>query len=292
MQSIATEVFDSKKEKLKTEIEDECEYQVYIQSVEIEQTFEKFKKELKRKGETTEYKKLIKEQCGESLKSCNETMRDEIKSRDDQIDALKKENLKMKRSLEKMQLHLSCKDAEIEGLKLKLDKVEQNQYEKNVRIVGMPEEEGKSSDLDNIQKMAKTTFAMNVEKTDIVEIYRLGKVTSKKKNRDLIVKFRKKSMREQFFNNRKKLMPSEKKRNIFINDQLTDYRANIFFTARNLVKAQKLHSAWSQRGNILVRKDDSDKPTEIRSHRELAEIIGEPLNTIDEKPVDSSDEED
>ncbi len=43
MHSIAVEVFDEKKEKLKFDIEDDCEYQVYIQSVEIEQTFEKFK---------------------------------------------------------------------------------------------------------------------------------------------------------------------------------------------------------------------------------------------------------
>ncbi len=30
MKTIATEVFDEKKEKLREEIEDECEYQVYI----------------------------------------------------------------------------------------------------------------------------------------------------------------------------------------------------------------------------------------------------------------------
>ncbi len=277
--------------KLKTEIEDECEYQVYIQSVEIEQTFEKFKKELKRKGETVEYKKLIKEQCSESLKCCNETLREEMKSRDGQINDMKKENMKLKRSLEKMKFHLSCKEAEIEDLKLKLDQVEQNQYERNVRIVGFPEEEAGSSDLNNIQKMAKTAFDMSVEETDIAETYRLGKLSSNKKTRDLIVKFKKKSMRDQFFNSRKKLMLSEQRRNIFINDQLTDYRANTFFAARKLVKAQKLHSAWTQRGNILVRKEESDKPTHIRSHKELAEFIGEPLKTTDEKPTESSDED-
>ncbi len=275
MQSIAAEVFDSKKEKLKTEIEDECEYQVYIQSEEIEKTFEKFKKELKRKGETVEYKKLIKEQCDESLKSCNETLRDEMKSRDDQIEALKKENLKMKRSLEKIKFHLECKDVQIEEMKLKLDQVEQNQYDKNVRIVGMPEPNGEINDLESIQKLAKTTFAMNVEKNDVVEIYRLGKVTDRKKTRDLIVKFRKKSTRDQFYNNRKKLMPNEEQKNVFINDHLTEQRANIFFEARRLVKARKLHSAWSQRGNILVRTEETDKPRQIRSHKQLAEAIGE-----------------
>ncbi len=54
MKSIATEVFDEKKGALKSDIEEECEYQVYIQSVEIEETFEKFKDQLKLRAETTD----------------------------------------------------------------------------------------------------------------------------------------------------------------------------------------------------------------------------------------------
>ncbi len=291
MQSIAAEVFDSKKEKLKTEIEDECEYQVYIQSEEIEKTFEKFKKELKRKGETVEYKKLIKEQCEESLKSCNETLQDEIKSRNAQIEALKKENLKMTRSLDKMKFHLNCKDAKLEEMKLKLDQVEQNQYDRNVRVVGMPEQKDEINDLESIQKMAKTAFAMNVEKNDVVEVYRLGKVTERKKIRDLIVKFRKKSTRDQFYNSRKRLMHKEEQPNVFINDHLTEHRANIFFEARRLVKVRKLHSAWTQKGNILVRREESDKPKQIRSHEQLAETIGETENRILNPDEESSDED-
>ncbi len=291
MRNIAAEVFDAKKEKLRTEIEDECEYQVYIQSEEIEKTFEKFKKELKKKGETVEYRKVIKDQCDESLKSCNQTLMEEIKSRDEEIDALKKENLKMKRSLKKIQFHLSCKDAKIEELKLKLDQVEQYQYDRNVRIiVGLPEVDGES-DAENIQKMARTKLEMSVEKSDIVESYRLGKINNRKKTRDLIVKFKKKSTRDQFYNNRKKLTPNDEQQNVYINDQLTEHRASIFYEARNMVKAKKLHSAWTQRGNILIRNEDSDKPKQISSFKQLAEILGE-VHTEDIYNLESSDEED
>ena len=82
MTSIANEVFEARKEKLKSEIEEECEYQVYIQSVEIEQTFEKFQKQLKSRAETTDFKKIVEEQCSNTLDS-------KLKSANDEIEALR-----------------------------------------------------------------------------------------------------------------------------------------------------------------------------------------------------------
>ncbi len=95
--TIAAEVFDTKKGKLKDEIEDECEYQVYIQSVEIEQTFEKFQEQLKSRAETIDFKKIVQEQCIKTLNA-------EMISTKEEITALKTENLKMKRRLESCNL--------------------------------------------------------------------------------------------------------------------------------------------------------------------------------------------
>ncbi len=77
---------------------------------------------------------------------------------------------------------------------------------------------------------------------------------------------------------------------------MTEYRANLFFAASKLVKSKELHSAWSQRGNILVRKIESDKPRQIKLHKQLEELTGEcdegeqPLG--DEDAEDSYEEED
>ncbi len=160
-------------------------------------------------------------------------------------------------------------------MKIKIDEIEQEQHNKSVRIVGMPEEEDAESDIRNIQKLAATKFEMNLNKTDVRDIYRLGRVTAKKNCRDMIIKFKKKSARDQFYNNRKKLTSNSVQPNIYINEQLTEYRANLFFAARKLVKRRKLHSTWTQRGNVLVRKDESEKPKQIRHHKELSELTGE-----------------
>ncbi len=291
MKSIAAEVFDEKKGPLKSDIEEECEYQVYIQSVEIEQTFEKFQDQLKSRAETTDFKKIVEDQCSKTLSSAMQSSKEEI-------DALKTENMKMRRRLEKLQFNLSRKEAKIEELKLKIDEIEQSQYQKNVRIVGMPGDEGDGSDVKNIRKMAKTVLEMDVKETDIVETYRLGKVTEKKRNRDLIVKFKKKSTRDKFYSKRKNLVPKPDQINVFINEQLSEHRANIFFAARKLVKSKKLHSAWSQRGNILIRKEEGDRPKQISTHEQLRRIIGEPEieDEFDDISLDedlgSSDEED
>ncbi len=128
----------------------------------------------------------------------------------------------------------------------------------------------------SIQKMARSVLEMDVKETDIVEAYRLGKVTDKKKYRDLIIKFKKKTTRDQFYNKRKKLVPKQDQSNVYINEQLSEHRANIFFAARKLVKSKKLHSVWSQRGNILIRKDEDDRPRQISTHEQLRRITGEP----------------
>ncbi len=290
MKTIATEVFDDKKEKLREEIEDECEYKVYIQSVEIEQTFEKFKEDLKSRAETIDFKKIAKEQCITTTKS-------ELKSTTEEIEALKTVNARMKRKLERLEFALSCKDAKIEQLKTKMDEIEQNQYNRSVRIMGMPEDEGEESDIKSIQNIAKEKFEMNLKTTDVAEAYRVGRVNNKRKSRDVIVKFKKKSVRDQFYANRRKLIPGHDYQNIYVNELLTEHRANLFFAARKLVKSKKLHSAWSQRGNILIRKVEADKPKEIKLHKQLEEITGEfgdeaeqPL--CDDNYHDSCDEDD
>ncbi len=296
MHTIAVEVFDEKKEKLKSDIEGECEYQVYIQSVEIEETFEKFQEELKQRGETSELKKVVREQCIETLNTENNIMRKEMQALKEEICSMKTENKKMRRKLEKLQFQLQSREEKAEELKTKVDEIEQKQLERNVRIVGLPEENDGDTDLINIQKLARKELNMNLKQSDINDIYRVGKQNGKKKHRDIIIKFKQKTTRDQFYQNRKNLVHKEDQDPIYINEHLTENRANVFFAARKLVKGKKIHSAWSQRGNILIRKFEGDQPKQIRNHTELR-VFGhtaddtEGYSTI-ETELDSAEEED
>ena len=60
--------------------------------------------------------------------------------------------------------------------------------------------------------------------------------------------------------------------NIYINEHLTDHRKNVFFSTRKLFKKKNIFATWSQKGNILVRKTEDDRPVEIRSHQDLLQF--------------------
>ena len=60
--------------------------------------------------------------------------------------------------------------------------------------------------------------------------------------------------------------------NIYLNDRLTKHRQNVLFAARKLVKGKKLFAAWSQGGNILVRKTESSKILQVQDHDDLLKI--------------------
>ncbi len=61
------------------------------------------------------------------------------------------------------------------------------------------------------------------------------------------------------------------------------------------MKGKKIHSAWSQRGNILIRKSEGDQPKQIRNHQELS-IFGYNTDEIEDystlgTDVDSDEED-
>ncbi len=183
----------------------------------------------------------------------------------EEIASVKTENKKLRRKLEKFDFQLECRAEKDEELKIKVDEIEQKQLGRNVRIVGLPEDHEGNSDLVNIQKLARKEMEIDISKSDITDIYRVGKKTEKKKQRDVIIKFKQKSVRDQFYQGRKKMIHKQDQDQIYINEHLTENRANVFFAARKLVKGKKIHSALSQRGNILIRKCEGDQPRQIRN---------------------------
>ncbi len=60
--------------------------------------------------------------------------------------------------------------------------------------------------------------------------------------------------------------------NVYFNDHLTEYRRNLFYAARQLVKRKSVFAAWSQQGNILIRLREDDQAFHIRSHKQLMEM--------------------
>ncbi len=83
------------------------------------------------------------------------------------------------------------------------------------------------------------------------------------------------------FEQRKKLVkdPNPSK-NVYINDRLTKHRQNVLFAARKLVKNKSLFAAWSQQGNVLIRKTKDSDIIMVQDHDQLMNI------KLDEDPIE------
>ncbi len=259
IRTLAEEEYKKKYEELKNDIEEEVEWRVTAQTDEMEETIENMKEEIS------------------AIKEENKIMKKEISTVKEERDALKLENSKLGRKIERCEYKLSrIKTKQLHELKVKLDEVEQRFFERDVQLVGVPElpenQENNEDEILKIVKIAKEKMNISIKDSAIEKIHRLGK-RKPNKPRDVVVRFRSFQLRNRFYQNRKKTVNhSDPQNSIYVNDHLTEYRRNVFYATRQLVKNNTVFAAWTQQGNVLIRKNDGDQPEQIHSHEQLAEM--------------------
>lgn len=104
---------------------------------------------------------------------------------------------------------------------------------------------------------------METKKSDF-EAIRFGKITNKVPKGDVLVKFKEKAARNEFYKGRKGIGSSF--HNIYINEKLTEYRSGLFYNTSKLVKKNRIQSTWTQECNIMVKTKAKSRPIQITSH--------------------------
>ena len=207
-----------------------------------------------------------------SIEKLKTDFRNELTEVTRRLDELDEDNRKKQRRIERLEYTINQKDAKINQLKTTIDDLEQKQYMNEVQIVGIPESSSDEEDMKRVLNLAKAKMGQKLKKCDVEHIHRLGK-KAEKKTRDVLIKFKDKTVRDAFYQNRKKLiMKNDTKNSIYINDHLTHYRKGLLYSARQLCKANKVTAAWSQEGNVLVRKPEDDSIKQIKSYEDLVEF--------------------
>ncbi len=150
-----------------------------------------------------------------------------------------------------------------------VDSIEQKDYSSDVQIVGFEESKEEKDDLKNLLKMCNKKMSINLKPADIKTMHRLGKRVPDK-HRDLIVSFNDQKVREAVYDSRKKVAGNkDPSKNIYINDRITNHRKGLFYSARKLSKSKKMFAAWTQRGNVLIRKSEGGPVVQINNYRDL-----------------------
>ena len=116
------------------------------------------------------------------------------------------------------------------------------------------------------QKTPRVPFKVEV----IMDVGRMGR-KNQAKSRDVLVKFNNNAIRESVYRKRKLLTRIDDP--LYINEDLTQYRSQLFYEARKIRKKGHLFGAWTQQGSIMVKVKSDDSPRVVSNHNDLKTLI-------------------
>ncbi len=145
----------------------------------------------------------------------------------------------------------------VQTLEERLDRTEQYSRRNCLRLSGVPETTDESVD-DKVMDIS-TCINADVSLEGIDGAHRLAKP---KPNvpRDITIKFATYRSKKKVMM-RKSQLKSKGKSGVYVNEDLTRARSDLFYKARSLAKAKKINSTWTADGTIII-KDNS-----MRFHR-------------------------
>ncbi len=161
------------------------------------------------------------------------------------------------------------------------DAADQKSRERNLCLEGLPEEQDEEGIKDKLIQLFKNQLEISdIEPSDIENMYWIGRKRTSEgtSSRKLIVCFTSRKMRNQVYQRRKSLLRSSDTKNIYIHSDLTPFVSKLYYEARRLVKAKKIHAAWEEFGNIMVLPTGEDIPEAVYSYEQLAEMCSQRTN--------------
>ncbi len=227
---------------------------------------------------------IIETKAKEMFEGEIEKLISEVKSLNEQVEELSRDRDAQKTQNDKLWFEINKRAQENQELKMKLDAFEQDTKSNNVRV------DGDKDIKTNIETMANENLNIeDIDDSDVVCTWRLGR-DSGKKPRDLIITFSTREKRDEFYMQCKKTkVKLEDGSPLYVNEDLTTLRSKLFYDARRLVKAAKLHSAWTWWGNIMVKTTDDSKPRPIYNHDDLRSLLYEAIRSSDNSEFDFDD---
>ncbi len=223
---------------------------------------------------------IIREQAEKLYKEMNHESVQKLKKLQSDFEEYKE---KQQRLIDNLRHDLAVKKEKLEQLEVKVDTMEQQSLQKTVRIMNIPEIDGDKDIKVNIAAIATDNLKMKEFNTQNIEkVHRMGKQKGETP-RDLIVAFSSIDVRNKFRDlSRTAKLKTEDGTPVYVNENLTLRRAKLFYDCRKWRRAKKLHSTWTQRGNIIVKVRESSSPTEIQNHNQLRDLINPIIHNYEE----------
>ena len=189
-------------------------------------------------------------------------------------------NSDFRNSLASLQSQIESKDKKILELTKRVDDLENQNRRKNLRIQGIDYREGEDVNqkvCDNISKLLK----IKLKPSDIDESFRLNKRGSKPTSESpILVKLNKYEVKRQIYSSKKLLKDTVTGTKIYINEDLSKSRADLYKKVRQLRKDRLIWKTWTNNSRIYFTLDRNDAlPKEITDEN-CVEILRSTLTPI------------
>lgn len=159
-------------------------------------------------------------------------------------------------------------ERKIKYLGRKFCELEKKSVENNIEIVGLKQVNNKKIE-DTVCEMFNEV-KIELKSEDIENIEKVIRKRNEKETEIIVVKLKNKSMKENIIKKKKVLY--EKKKEIFVQDQLTPYLRKLLWQAKSKGNELNYKYIWCQHGNILMRKLDGGKIIQITDEEDLKNL--------------------
>lgn len=189
---------------------------------------------------------------------------------------INRQTTQLTEKIEGLEKKVAKQSTEIDSLKLEIDHLQQLDRRNNVRITGIKVNQIPGSGVPisrscklSAQTMFRERLGIEIEERDIEDAFLLGQVSSP--NQTMILKFATSAAKTNVMQLRVKKLKGCRPA-IYINDDLTKRRAEIFKLARQGVKDGKAYAAWTRNGRIFMKKQEGSPITEIHKTSDMNNI--------------------
>lgn len=170
------------------------------------------------------------------------------------------------------------KEKDLCQLKLSVGKIEQKELNNYIEIQNVNETE--EENLNEVIKIIARKIDIEVSpEEDIDNIYRKPyRYNFTNTPSPILVRFIKKSTRDKFIKNRKKLIANhdvhslQHGKRIYINEGLSKYKKKLLCETKRKARKENYKYVWVKNSKILIKKDGLSKTIQIKSEKDLNNI--------------------
>lgn len=220
-----------------------------------------------------------------ALRKDIEELKSSMQQKDEQITTLSTAvtNLSIQSSditgqIEQQRIYIQQLEERVNGLEYEHDSLEQYTRKYNVEIHGVPERSDEN--LPVLISSIAAALGTSIRGDDIDIVHRVYAKPPKVK--PIIVRFKSYGKKQEFYQARFRLRDADlaaiipgdntERPTIYINENLTSRRKDLFGKAWKLKKDKNYHRLWTVDGKILLRKSAGDRAIRITDEEDLAKF--------------------